>query len=82
MVYFYDKNNRYIGSRELCKGEECPPSATTISVTLLDGQEAHFINGHWIVSEIVEVGNVGTQAPTAEERIEMLEMALMELTLL
>ena len=51
-IYFYDENFRAIGNRELKEGEAIPLTATTTPVTLTDGQEAHFVNGVWTVSEI------------------------------
>ena len=58
-IYFFDKNNRYIGSRELEENEVIPQDATTESVQLTDGQEAYLINGKWVINNItVSVGGV------------------------
>jgi hypothetical protein len=42
-IYFYDKDNRYIGNRTLKENEDIPYNATTVPITLSDNQEAHFI---------------------------------------
>lgn len=77
-IYFYDENNRCIGHRKLNKGEDIPSNATTVSVALQDGQEAYFINGQWVVNEIVEVENtLETQPPTTEEQIKKLAIQVM-----
>jgi len=51
-IYYYDKSNRYIGSRLLAQNEVCPASATTVAVILNDDQQAHFINNKWVISGI------------------------------
>lgn len=53
-IYFIDKNNRYIGHRTLSEDEKVPNNATTEVVIVGDGQEAYFINGEWVVSQIIE----------------------------
>lgn len=74
MVYFYDENKRYIGCRQ---GDDKPANSTNIPVTLADGQEAHFIDGAWVVSDIVIelVENVPTE-PTLEEKVNYMEETL------
>lgn len=55
MIYFYDENKRYIGLRALRQGESLPPNATTAPIELALGKEAHFIDGAWVLSNIVVV---------------------------
>jgi hypothetical protein len=74
-IYFYDDKKRYIGNRELQENEIAPLNITTKSVTLKDGEQAHFIDNKWVLSQI-EVEEITQQelTKTIEERIE--EMAL------
>lgn len=67
-IYFYDVNKRYIGHRTLREGETAPINATTVSVSLDDGQEAYFENGEWTVSELQTI-TVQRGEPTIEECI-------------
>lgn len=53
-IYFYNENMRYVGHRKLNKSEKIPAKATTEVVALGDGQEAYFLDGKWVVSEIIE----------------------------
>jgi hypothetical protein len=66
-IYFYDKDNRYIGNRTLKENEDIPYNATTVPITLSDNQEAHFINGDWEVNEITII------EPTTSETILTLD---------
>jgi hypothetical protein len=77
-IYFYDVNKRYIGHRTLREGEAVPTNATTISVSLDDGQEAYFENGEWTMSDI-ESMPVQPCDPTIECRVEATEAALIDL---
>ena len=52
-IYFFDKNNRYIGNRELEENEIIPLDATTEELILQDGQEAYLVNGKWVINNIV-----------------------------
>jgi hypothetical protein len=76
-AYFFDVNNRYIGKRALNSGEAMPANATSISVTQVDGQEAHFISGSWIVSDLPEQEPTEPCAPCLESRINGAEDAIM-----
>jgi hypothetical protein len=51
-IYFKDDNDRYIGCRELLDDETIPTNAITIPVTIKDGEEAFFIDGCWVISQI------------------------------
>jgi hypothetical protein len=51
-IYFYDENNRYIGSRELTEGEEIPANATTETANVGPRQEAYLVNGKWEVRQL------------------------------
>lgn len=59
-AYFFNENNRYIGHRTLQDGECIPGNATTTPAIVGDREEAHLINGEWVVSQIVE------EIPTGE----------------
>lgn len=52
-IYFMDKNNRYIGNRELLIGESIPKYATKEPTTVSDGEEAYFVDGEWQVNKII-----------------------------
>ena len=76
MIYFYDENKRYIGCRI---GEDSPPNSTTTPITLIDGQEAYFLNGAWVVSNIPVTEVVATeQSPTTEEVLTDLIQVLVD----
>jgi hypothetical protein len=71
MIYFYDANNRYIGCRELKQNESIPINVTIVKPNLTDGQEAYFIDGAWVVTDIViEPVIITEQPPTIEELAE------------
>lgn len=53
-IYFYDKTNRYIGSRELKEDETIPSNSTKKPVITGDGKEAYLVNEEWIVNDIIE----------------------------
>lgn len=74
MVYFYDENKRFIGCRQ---GNDKPINSTDIPVVLADGQEAHFIDGEWKISDIViePVESVPSE-PTLEEVVDDLIVKL------
>jgi hypothetical protein len=74
-IYFFDNENRYIGNRELQENETIPLNSTIKAVSLKDGEQAHFFNNKWVVSQI-EIEEIIQIEPTKsiEERIE--EMAL------
>ena len=68
MVYFYDNDKRYIGCRELKQGETVPQNATAIPVAKNVGEQAHFIDGKWVISQIPAEPIVETVAePSTEE---------------
>lgn len=51
-MYFYDEDNRYVGNRALSDGEVMPIMATAEIADVGDGQEAYFVDGKWVVSQI------------------------------
>jgi len=68
-IYFYDENNRYIGSRELREGEVVPTNATTMTITLTNRQEAHLVKGAWVVNNVeipIETQTVPEPDPDVE----------------
>ena len=75
MIYFFDNDKKYIGCRELSQNELCPAYATTVSPKIEDGQQAHFINGSWVVSDIPVVPEIDFVAPepSPDERLDVLE---------
>lgn len=54
-IYFFDENKRYIGHRSLQNEEAIPVNATVTPAIVSDGQQAHLIDGAWVVSQIIEV---------------------------
>jgi hypothetical protein len=69
-IYFYDSNNRYIGTRELKENEPMPINSTIKPVTVLVGQDAHYVNDNWVITEYKPEVIPSIIDPTVEERIE------------
>ena len=75
MIYFYDVDKKYIGCRELKLGESVPINATVIAPIVGSGQQAHYIDGAWVVSDVPAETDIDIPArtPTADERLDVLE---------
>lgn len=80
-IYFFDSGMRYIGCRELSNGEPMPKNATTEPVTLFDGQQAYLYNGTWVISDIPPMPEASPALPTLDERLEAVEMAILDIYL-
>lgn len=78
-AYFFDVNNRYIGKRALKEGESMPLNATSIPSILEDGQEAHFTDGKWTVSNLPLPEPPEPCGPSIECRVEAAEAVIMEM---
>jgi hypothetical protein len=82
MLYYFDANGRYIGSRARIADESIPNCATETPVTVPDGHEAYHANGTWTVTTIPPAPVVEALAPvpTPEQRIADLEAEVAQLT--
>jgi hypothetical protein len=72
-------SNRYIGKRALNSGETMPANATSESVILTDGQQAHLVNGEWVISDIEIPEPSAPCEPTIECRLTATEDVIMEI---
>lgn len=72
MIYYFDIGKKYIGCRELKFGESVPINATVIEPIVSSGQQAHYIDGAWVVSEVPADSVVDTfiHTPSPEEIAE------------
>lgn len=75
MLYFYNLDKRFIGSRERKADEDIPPCATEIPVQTGDNQEAFFIDGSWHVQD-VQVPEEFVYTPSLEEKVTALTDAV------
>jgi hypothetical protein len=78
-IYFYDKNYRAVGNRELNEGEAVPANATTVTLILPEGKQAHFINGEWAISDIEITNEVSVSTPSIETRLDAAEAVIMDM---
>ena len=79
MIYLFDNEKRYVGAKELKSGEEMPLFATTVQPIIGDYEQAHFIDGKWIVSKIeIPIIIEQPQQPTLEERVSEIEQVTVE----
>lgn len=74
IAYFLDNNNRYIGNRELAADETLPENAVSVEPILTDKQEAHFLNGSWLITDIVEPTPVHLSDEEKKARYEELSV--------
>lgn len=80
MIYFFDADKKYIGSRKLNEGESVPQNATIVPVTLKDGEQAHLIDDKWVVSAIPAESMIEViSTPSLDERVGTVEVTTDEI---